>query len=336
MLQLPIQKYILLFLLFGISSSAFNQVITGTVVDEETKETIPFATIYFGGTFLGTSADQDGNFKIDISEYASMPLKISAIGYYTYSLIDHRSNEQSIVYLNPKVYEIDEALVKTKSLARQRKRNLRLFRIVFIGSTTNAENCVITNEEDITFNYGSDRDTLKTYARKPIQIDNRSLGYTVTYYLDIFEYYRHSKALFFSGEIVFNKDLFIEERNKLYLSNRKEAYFASRMHFLRALWANELERHRYVIKDSKGFLVEIDSLVHLSNNGDKYLCYPDKLLVAYHQQRFSEISLLKEHVYFDEYGYFDPVGISWHGDMGRFRIADWLPFDYSVGRKEYR
>ena len=108
------------------------------------------------------------------------------------------------------------------------------------------------------------------------------------------------------------------------------------MHFLRALWANELERHRYVIKDSKGFLVEIDSLVHLSNNGDKYLCYPDKLLVAYHQQRFSEISLLKEHVYFDEYGYFDPVGISWHGDMGRFRIADWLPFDYSVGRKEYR
>jgi len=134
MQQFLIQKYILLFLFMGFNSSAFNQVVTGTVVDEETNETIPFATIFFGGTFVGTSADQDGNFRIDISKYVSMPLKISAIGYYTYTLIDHKSTEQSIVYLKPKLYEINEALVETKSLARQRKRNLRLFRVVFIGT----------------------------------------------------------------------------------------------------------------------------------------------------------------------------------------------------------
>jgi len=202
-------------------------------------------------------------------------------------------------------------------------------------TTANAENCVITNEEDITFNYRSDRDTLKAYARNPIQIENKSLGYSVTYYLDKFEYYRGSRALFFSGEIVFNKDFYFEEPNKLYLSNRKNAYFGSRMHFLRTLWADELKRDRYVIKDSNEILVEIDSLVHLSDNGDRYLCCQDKLKIAYHQQRFSEISFLKEQVYFDEYGYFDSAGISWHGDMGRFRIADWLPFDYSVRRKKH-
>lgn len=333
MSQLSIQKFILLFLLIGFSSSAFNQVITGTVVDVETKETIPFATIYFGGTFVGTSADQKGNFKIDISEYTSMPLKISAIGYYTYTLIEHRSNEQSVVYLNPKVYEIDEALVKTKSLARQRKRNLRLFRVVFIGSTTNAENCVIRNEEDITFNYGSDRDTLKAYARKPIQIENRSLGYNVTYYLDKFEYYRHSRALFFSGEIVFNKDLYIEERNMSFLINREDAYFGSRMHFIRALWANSINQNKYVITDSRKLLLDNGSIVHWSNMGDKYLSYPEQLLVGYNQERYSEINFLQEQVYFDESGYFDPAGIRWHGDLGRLRIADWLPFDYSVGIK---
>lgn len=336
MLQRPNQKYILLFLLIGFSSSAFNQVITGTVVDEETKETIPFATIYFGGTFVGTSSDQEGNFKIDISEYASMPLKISAIGYYTYTLIDHRGDEQSVVYLNPKVYEIDEALVKTKSLARQRKRNLRLFRVLFIGSSANAQNCVITNEEDITFNYGSDRDTLKAYARKPIQIENKSLGYKVTYYLDIFEYYRHSRALFFSGEIIFNEDLYIKEPNMSFLINRKDAYFGSRMHFIRALWTNSIKQNKYVITDSWKLVLDYGSIVHWSNMGDKYLSYSEQLLVGYKQERYSEINFLKEQVYFDESGYFDPAGISWQGDMGRFRIADWLPYDYSVGRKEYR
>jgi len=329
-----IRYFTFLSLFIGFSFSSYCQIIKGIVVDEETKEAIPFATIYFGGTYLGTSADQDGNFEIDVTQYASMPLKISAIGYYTSTLIEHSSTEKSTVYLNPKLYEINEAEIKAKSLARQRKRNLRLFRVVFIGSSANAQNCVITNEEDITFNYGSDRDTLKAYARRPIQIENRSLGYKVTYYLDVFEYYRHSRALYFSGEIIFDKDLYIEELNRLYLSNRKDAYFGSRMHFFRSLWADELKRDKYVIKDSNEISVDNDSLVHLSKYGAKYLYYPDKLLIAYHQQRFSEISFLKEHVYFDEFGYFDPTSISWNGDMGRFRIADWLPYDYSVRRKK--
>lgn len=334
MTQLSIQKCVLLFLLIGFSSSAFNQVITGTVVDVETKETIPFATVYFGGTFLGTSADQDGNFYIDITEYSSRPLKISAIGYYTSTLADHNSTEKNIVYLKPKLYEINEAEIKTKSLARQRKRNLRLFRVVFIGATANAENCVITNEEDITFNYGSDRDTLRAYARKPIQIENRSLGYKVTYYLDKFEYYRHSRALFFSGEIIFNEDLNIEEPNMSFLINREDAYFGSRMHFIRALWGDRIKQNKYVITDSRKLLLNIGSIVHWSNMGDKYLSYSGQLLVGYNRERYSEINFLKEQVYFDESGYFDPAGIRWHGDLGRLRIADWLPFDYSVGIKK--
>ncbi len=327
---ISIRYFIFISLFIGYGFSSYCQVIKGTVVDQETKETIPFATIYFAGTSLGASADQEGSFVIDISKYASMPLKISAIGYYTSTLTYPNISALNIVYLNPKLYEINEAIIKTRSLARERKRNLRLFRVVFLGSSANAENCVITNEEDISFNYGCDRDTLRAYARKPIQVENRSLGYKVTYYLDVFEYYRHSRDLYFSGEILFNKDLYIEELNSLYLSNRKDAYFGSRMHFFRSLWTDELKRDEYVIKDSNENSVEYDSLVHLLDYNGKYLYYPDKLLIAYHQQRFSEISFLKEHVYFDEFGYFDPAGISWHGDMGRFRIADWLPYDYSV------
>lgn len=331
MLHSSFQKYILLFLLMGISSPAFNQLVSGTVIDTKTREPVPFATIYFGGTFVGTSTDLEGNFSIDITEYASMPLKISAIGYYTYTLNYPGSNDNSMVRLVPKVYEIDEAQVKTKSLARQRKRNLKQFRFVFVGSTENAKNCVILNEEDISFNYGSDRDTLKAYARKPIRIENRSLGYRVTYFLDNFEYYRHSGALTFTGEMVFDEDLYIKEKNIAYLSNRAETYFGSRMHFIRALWANELERNSYEVTDSEGALVDPDRLVFESDIGYKYLRYSDKLLVGYRQSRFSEISFFKGQVFFDEDGFFDTEGLGWYGDMGKFRIADWLPYDYYPG-----
>ena len=263
-----------------------------------------------------------------------MPLKISAIGYHTATLTDYNNPRQSIVYMKPKVYEIDETAVETKSLTRKRKRNLRLFRAEFIGSSVNANNCVITNEEDITFNYGSDRDTLKVFARKPIQVENKSLGYKVIYYLDIFEYYRRSRALFFSGEIKFIEDVNIEEPNKSYVIRRENTYRGSRMHFFRSLWANELESNGFIFTNTSDNVVKPESIVVQSEDAYKHLTYSEQLIIGYNQGGVSEVSFLKDEVYFDESGYFDPAGINWEGDMANKRVADWLPYDYSIKIKE--
>ena len=67
--------------------------------------------------------------------------------------------------------------------------------------------CKILNEEDITFNYDSDDDTVKAYALAPILIENKSLGYKITYYLDRFQYYKRTAATFFSGNMIFTEDL---------------------------------------------------------------------------------------------------------------------------------
>ena len=48
------------------------------------------------------------------------------------------------------------------------------------------------------------------------------------------------------------------------------------------------------------------------------------------KQPTSFVIFLKENVYFDPNGYFDPSGISWEGEMSRQRIADLLPYEYSV------
>ena len=175
-------------LLLCLGTTAYSQVINGTIFDAETKQSIPYAAVFINGTFIGTTSDEEGAFELDITNYTLTPLTIRAIGYETCAVKSIPSNEALIIYLTPSFFEIEEAEVQAKNLSRQRKANLKLFRREFIGTSRIQKQCQIINEEDITFNYGSDNDTLKAYARNPIQIYNGFLGYVITYYLDEFEY----------------------------------------------------------------------------------------------------------------------------------------------------
>src|SRR5664280_2404130 len=100
-----------------------------------------------------------------------------------------------------------EVVIASKSLARRRKANMNLIKNIFLGTTENARKCKISNENDITFNYNSCRDTLKAFASKPILINNKALGYKISYYLDKFEYYKELNSFSLIGNIVFNEDL---------------------------------------------------------------------------------------------------------------------------------
>ncbi|HPE76394.1 MAG TPA: carboxypeptidase-like regulatory domain-containing protein [Draconibacterium sp.] len=330
------RKFFLLITFLNFQIIAYNQVISGTIMDSKTDSTICFATIYFNGTFVGTSSDINGNFKLDISKNASMTLTVSSVGYYSVTLTDYLTDKPLIVYLEPKIFEINDVFVSAKSLAGKRKANLRLFKNEFLGRTANARSCEIINENDITFNYDSDRDTLKAFALKPIIIYNKALGYKITYYLDKFEYYRKSKSFNYIGNIVFNEDLSTNDTDKkLYEKGRKNSYFGSRMHFLRALWLNELESSGFAIKNSDNINLNYDSIVinEFSNLNieqtmfNKLIASSFKLYIYYNSE-ISGIVFRKPKVYFDETGYYDSTGITWLGDFAEKRIGDTLPLNY--------
>jgi hypothetical protein len=82
------RRLTLLLIFINLSTSAFNQVIKGTILEEKIKKAICFATVYFNGTFVGTSSDENGHFELNISKNRLMPLTISAIGYYSVTLSD--------------------------------------------------------------------------------------------------------------------------------------------------------------------------------------------------------------------------------------------------------
>ena len=326
------KKLILFFLFINLQLAAYNQVIKGTISDKTTKSAIYSASVYFNGTFVGTLSDQNGNFELDISRVATMPLTISALGYYSVTLNDFSSGKLLLIYMTPKLFELNEVVVNAKSHVRERRANLTIFRNEFLGTTANALNCEILNESDIKFIYGSDNDTVKAYAIKPILIENKALGYKITYYLDKFEYYKQSTSFFFKGNIVFNEDLTKDESPKqVFERKRKYTYLGSRMHFFRALWANDLNSAGFTIRNSANETLKYDKIViqgdghnkYLRSRGDLGICYFTRIPSSY-------VIILRDNVYFDASGYVDPSGVAWEGQMAKQRIADLLPFEYVV------
>jgi len=335
------RKIILVILFNVIFHGAYSQVIRGTICSEKTKSPISYASVYFNGTFAGTTSDINGNFKLDISDNTSMPLTFSAIGYYSNSIIKFSAIKSLQIYLEPKEYELKEAKVKSKSLVRKRKRYLALFRDEFLGTTLFAGDCKILNEKDITFNYYSDKDTIKAFALKPIVVDNMALGYKVTYYLDKFEYYKEKEATFFAGNIIFKENNATGFIQNQFDENRRFSYLGSKTQFFKALWSNSLKNNEFKVTVLRSLKMEFDitlnykDIVVLDSKNNKYLKYPEPILINF-SGRFSGVTFLKDYIYFDQTGYFDPAGINWTGDMSKKRIADWLPYEYSIEKGSKR
>jgi len=321
---------ILFFLFINLYITAFSQVINGTIFDKQTFDIISYATVYFNGTFVGTSSDQNGNFELNISkENRSMPITVSCIGYHSATLTDFSETEPLIIYLQPQLYELSDASIIGKSLERKRRRYLRLLKEELIGTTANARGCKILNENDISFNYYSDEDTVKAYALKPILIENKALGYKITYYLDRFEYYKKSQATFYSGNFIFNDDLTEDdEQAQIYKKRREYTYLGSRMHLFRVLWSGQLKSSGFTIRNPSNKSLKLETIVFQDGLQNKYLSYSSSLLINYND-RISIIEFVKQPVYFDESGYFD-LGIKWTGDIAIQRIADRLPYEYTI------
>jgi CarboxypepD_reg-like domain len=324
------KKIILLLILIYFFQDGHAQIIKGTVFDKSDNIKINFASIYINGTSIGTNSDQNGYFELDITKYGSLPLTISALGYYTVTLTDFSSEKPIEVYLTPKTFELNEVFVTAKSTAKERKANLKLFREQFLGSSYNGQNCVIMNEGDITFINDTFRDTLKAFASKPILIVNNALGYKITYYLDKFEYYRKSKSFLYKGNAYFTEDMSAAlTQKKFFEKRRKIAYLGSRSHFFSSLWANSLKSNGFNVRNSVDEIINYEDIVIVRAGFKKYLSYKGNLYIYYlSKSPNSYIEPLKEQIFFDSNGYFDGSGAKVIGQMAVQRIGDLLPYNY--------
>jgi hypothetical protein len=103
------------------------------------------------------------------------------------------------------------------------------------------------------------------------------------------------------------------------------------MHFCRALWRNSLDSEGFSVTDTLNVKLDYDRIVIQTDSITKYLRNNGKLFVAYYSKiPETRIVVKKENIYFDKNGYFNPYDIVWEGEMAKQRIADWLPYEYSI------
>lgn len=76
---------IFLALLLCFAASAQTTKVIGQVIDSENGQPVPFAAVFFEGTMVGTSTDDDGNFTLSTRDLSLDRLCVQILGYQTLS-----------------------------------------------------------------------------------------------------------------------------------------------------------------------------------------------------------------------------------------------------------
>jgi hypothetical protein len=96
--------------------------VTGRVIDDETGQPVPRATLQYKGTTEGTKADANGNFTLPRHE--KQRLVVSSVGYVTKEItIRHNSVGNITVKLKPDAHTLQEVTVTSRRSSRYRRKD---------------------------------------------------------------------------------------------------------------------------------------------------------------------------------------------------------------------
>jgi hypothetical protein len=328
-------RFLLLVAIICCNSIGYSQVVRGTVLDQSTAKVVPFASIYFSGTTLGTTSDENGYFELNHPKDLSNPLTISSVGFYSVTLTNFLKDEKLTVELKPKIFDLPDIEVSGDKSRNIRKKYFPVFRNEFLGKKIDPKQCRIINEEDIMLQFDRNRKILKALANRPIQIQNEQLGYDISYFLDKFEFSMLDKSLIFMGNYIFTPVIARDSKQKEeFEKNRVNAYMGSRMHLFRSLWDNSFESSGFIALNIKGEPIPPKKLrIGSITSGDgvqlKVLYMLGPFGVYYKiPTRLTSMTVQNGNIIFDINGYFDPMDVVWEGYMANKRISDLLPYEY--------
>ena len=273
--------------------------ISGTVYDEAGLP-LNNANVFLDGTTIGVSSDIDGNYKLEGIPPGLYDLVFSHVGYEhaVYQISEYNGGAR----IQNHQMEIDTGqLEEVEVISNRVNRNenswltyYSTFKEELIGQSQNATDCVIENPEVLNFSYDNATNTLRAFAKQPLQIRNEALGYRISYFLESFR--MQESDLRFRGKIRFrNLEPMNGKERREWKRNRRESYEGSFNHFKKALLKNELRKEgfkTYHLKNLESF--ELNNLDELTESdivlfkGDHYeLNFKNYLLVEFRKEKES-------------------------------------------------
>lgn len=331
--------------------------ITGTVTDAETKTPLEGASVFAQNTTKGTLTDKEGSFKIYLDKGA-YEINISFTGYATRTInLEVTGNRNFTIELQKADNAMAEVIIKNSNeVADGWEKYGKFFIEHFIGTTPNADSCMLLNPQALKFLYFKRNDRLKVLATEPLQIQNNSLGYTLRYELDSFVHFFKTDINSYRGKCLFLPIQADSQQTIHWAAARKAAYLGSRLHFLRSYYDSTLSKEGFSVElYSERSYTKFRQLPNPYDTAHYYfsdtaataeLWFPVKASITYNikppEKRYLQqyklpldvpiqISYvdLSEAILIRPNGYFTPQK-SWinQGYWSWKNLADMLPYDY--------
>jgi GWxTD domain-containing protein len=249
--------------------------ITGKVKEASSNEPLYFVQVYLANTSLGCTTDEKGRFTIEKVPPGNYRLIVSIIGYERQELDIEctQSKDQTCNFkLKPVVLEGEEVTISAPH-PREWLKNLKRFETIFIGSSEFAQKCRILNPEVLDFRHDKNSGILAAVSALPLQIENRALGYTISYTLETFaiqeNMFLQSSGFTFFKEMVPEND----KEAAVWKHNRETAYYGSVRHFMTSLIQDRLKEEGYIIHKASD-LPLADRMIQLEEIQPDTLVFP--------------------------------------------------------------
>jgi len=249
------------------AQSQSQQSLFGRVTDVNSGLPLANANVFIAYSKMGDATDNEGCFTIQDIPAGTFEIVVSMIGYEIQKrtvILPFQSRERIHFKLYPMAIEFPEIVVSAKNL-RKRRRNLDIFTERLIGTTWNAHQTKIVNPEVLIFPptkwYVLKPRVLRAITTEPLIIENRGLGYQITYALEYFEVI--DKLTRFAGIPKFDElEPIFEEEPIDWEKNRRIAYEGSLRHFLKSIC--ETYRRTEGKLDNRAYDIDINDII-----GDK-------------------------------------------------------------------
>lgn len=342
------------------NSELFAQAaVKGKVVDAQTGDPLSGAHVFLSGTKIGTVTNYRGNYTLREIPPGGHRLVVSMIGYGRDPItiqFGAEDRKRKNVELEPVVYEMGEVFVG--NLDKKWEKHLKRFIQLFIGESARSDSVKIMNPEVLRFEtrwWGR----MTAEALAPLQIENRAMGYYVTFHLD--EFIHNGKRTRWDGEPLFTEMSPANSQQAAYWEqNRQEAFLGSLRHFILALLDDRVEeegfsmflhreertpyshRNRFPVNPKKllrdgekeylyhfNFRDRLEIVYKNDGEDERYIRWNPDLKRKPASTQTSYLELNQRPVTLDTDGeILEPYGATQHGYFAFERLADETPREY--------
>lgn len=229
-------------LLIGLGFSlpaAAQATLSGTVRDSLTRQPLPFASVFLANTTRGATTDAEGRYVLAGVPAGRYELAATYLGYQLRQrpVVVGTGDRRVDLGLLPAAQQLGEVVVRPNP---HREADYQRFLELFLGTSTRAKQCRVRNPDALQVEYDGERNQLTATTTQALEVENRALGYHLTFYdLDFKADFANEQTTMTSLiHLAFRELPGGAARQRRWAANRAQAYAGSYLHFLRSVHAN--------------------------------------------------------------------------------------------------